>query len=66
MDIGLDVVKTASKKVVHKSGESLENKVADAVTKSNGNKIVKQEPVEKKIIPPGKREETLNELRQLL
>ena len=30
------------------------------------DKTVKQEPVEEIIIPPGKREEILNELRQVL
>ena len=47
LDIGLD----ASKKVVHKAGEFLGNKIADAATKSNDVKILKQEPVEE-IIPP--------------
>ena len=31
--------KTASKKVAHKAGEFLRNKTADAVTKSNDDKI---------------------------
>ena len=35
--------KTASKKVVHKAGVSLGNKITDAVTKSSDDKIVKQE-----------------------
>ena len=46
----------ASKKVVHKSGEFVGNKIADAVTKSNDDKVVKQEPVEEIIIPPEKNE----------
>ena len=46
MDTGLDVVKTASKKLFHKAGEFLGNKIADAVTKSNNDNIEKQEPVE--------------------
>ena len=62
----LDYLKTASKKVVHKTGEFLGKKIADAVTKSSNNKIVKQEPVEEIIIPPEKRDEILNELRQVL
>ena len=37
---GLDAVKTASKRLVNKAGEFLENKTAKAVTKLNGNKIV--------------------------
>ena len=45
MDTGLDSLKTASKKVVHKAGEYLGNKIADTVTKSNDNNIEKQEPV---------------------
>ena len=36
-----DSLKTASKKVVHKAGEFLENKILDAVTKSSDNKITK-------------------------
>ena len=57
LDTGLDSLKTASKKVVHKAGEFLGNKIADAVTKSNDDKIVKnkQEPAEKIIIPPEKK-----------
>ena len=35
LDTGLDSVKTASKKVVHKAGEVLGNKIADAVTMIN-------------------------------
>ena len=66
LDTGLDAVKTASRKVVHKAGEFLGNKIADAVTKSNDDKIVKQEPVEEKIIPPEERDEILNKLRQVL
>ena len=34
LDTGLDAVKAASKKVVHKAGEYIGNKIADAVTKS--------------------------------
>ena len=66
MNTGLDSLKTVSKKVVHKSGEFLRNKIADAVTKSNNDTIRKQEPVEEINIPPDKREEILNESRQLL
>ena len=45
LDEGLDAVKTAPKKVVHNSGEFLRNKIADALTKSNDEKGVKQEPI---------------------
>ena len=59
MTTGLDSLKSASKKVVHKAGEFLGNKIADAVTKSNGVKIVKPDEnprnVEEIIIPPKKR-----------
>ena len=41
MDAGLDSLKTASKRLVHKAGELLGNKIAEVVTKSNDNKIVK-------------------------
>ena len=41
MDTGLDVFKTASKKLVHKAGEFLGNKIADAVTKWNDDNIAK-------------------------
>ena len=34
LDTGLDSLKTASKKVVHKAGEFIGNRIADAVTKS--------------------------------
>ena len=52
MDTGLDALKTSFKKVVHNASEFLRNEIADAVTKSNGNKIVKQENVEEIITLP--------------
>ena len=52
MDTGLDAVKMASKKVVHRACAFLGNKIADAVTKSNDDKIVKQKAVQEIIIPP--------------
>ena len=58
------IFKTISERVVHKAGEFLGNKIAVTVTKSNDNKIVKQEAVEKIIIPLGKRDKILNKLRQ--
>ena len=61
MHTGLNSSKTASKKVVHKTGE-----FADAVTNWYDGKILKTKPVEEIIIPPEKREEILNELRQVL
>ena len=62
MDKGPD----ASKKVVHKAGEFIGNKISNAVTKSNYDDIEKQEPVEEIIIQPEKREEILNKLRRVL
>ena len=41
MDTGLDSLKTASKKVFHKAGEFLGNKIADTITKSSDHKICK-------------------------
>ena len=38
-------LKTASKKVVHETGELLGNKLVDAVNKSSNNQIVKHESV---------------------
>ena len=58
----LDTGLNASKKVeFHKAGESIENKIADAITKSSNDNIEKEEPVEEIIIPPEKREEMLTE-----
>ena len=62
LDTGLD----ASKKVVHKAGEFIGNKIADAVTKSNNDNTERQEPVEEIIIPLKKREEILNKLKNKL
>ena len=55
-----------SKKVVHKAGVLIGNKIADALIKSNDDNIEKQEPIEEIIIPLGKREEILNKLRRVL
>ena len=69
MDTGQD----ASKEVVQKPGEFLGNEIVGAVllktlatqTRSNDDKIVKQEPVEEIIIPSGKRD-ILNKLRSII
>ena len=45
LNIGLDNVKSASKKVVHKVGEFIGNEIADEVTKSNNDKIVKSDEI---------------------
>ena len=69
MDTGLDSLKTISKKVVHKASEFLGNKIADVVTKSNDDKIVKPDEnpknVEEIIIPLEKSDEILNKLRKV-
>ena len=69
MYTGLDSLKTTSKKVVHKAGEFLGKKIADAVTKSNNDKIVKPDEtlrnVEQIIIPLEKRDEIFKELRKV-
>ena len=44
MDTIVDSLKTAPKKVVHNAGEFIGNEIAESVTKSNDEKIVKQEP----------------------
>ena len=64
LDRGIDSLKTTSIYVIQKTGEFLENKIAEAVTNSYNNKIVK--PVEEIIILPEKRKDILNELRQVL
>ena len=70
LNTGLDTLKTASKKVVHKAGEFLGNKIAEAVTKSNDDKVVKPDEnprnFEEKIILLQKRDEMLNKLRKVL
>ena len=67
---GLDAVKTASKKVLHKRGKFLGNKIPDTVTESNNDKIVKPDEnttnVKDVIILPEKRDEILNKLRKAL
>ena len=78
MDTGLDALKNAPKKVVHKAAEEtsefIGNKIVHAVAKLNNEKILKQKPVinensrnvEEIIIPLEKIEEILRELRQVL
>ena len=56
---GLDVVKIASKMAVHKGGEFIGIKIADA-------KIVKKEAGEEIIISSEKRDEILNKSRKVL
>ena len=52
MGTGIDSLKTTSKKVVHKTGDFLGNKIAKVVSNSYDVKIVKKKPVEEIIIPP--------------
>ena len=42
LDTGLDLLKAASNKAVHKTGEFFGNKIADTVTNLNDNRIVKR------------------------
>ena len=41
LDTGLDSLKTTSKNAVRKTSEFIGNKIADSISKSNKNKIVK-------------------------
>ena len=64
--VKLDVLKTTSRKLVHKAaeatGEFIRNKFADKTVKSAENLT----DVEEIISPLEKREEKLNELKQVL
>ena len=62
----LDKALDALKKVVHKEGEYLRHKIADAITKLNDDNTEKHEPVEEIIIPAEKREGIINKLRKVL
>ena len=66
LNTGLHAVKYPSKKLIHKAGQFLENKTADAVNKSNNDKIVIRELFEEIIIPLGKTEQILNELKKII
>ena len=66
LNTGLDSLKTAFRKEVHKAGEFIGNKIADMVTKSNDDETVKQEPVEEIVIPTEKIDKILNKLRKVL
>ena len=66
---GLDASKTDTKKVTHQVAEV----IGEVIGKKIADKIVKPKPVPDKnsrnveeIIPPEKREEMFNELRQVL
>ena len=63
----LDTGINASKEVVHKTGEFLENKIPDTVAKLHGDKIVKADEnsrnVEKITIPPEKRRRNIKRIK---
>ena len=58
--------KLLPEKQIYKAVIFFRKKVADAVTKSNNDKFVKEEPVEEILILPEKRNEMLNKLRKVL
>ena len=62
-DTGLYSEKNSFNKLVHKDCKFIE--IADTVTKSNNDKIVKQEPFEETNIPPEKGGEILKKLRRV-
>ena len=70
LDTGLDALKNASTKEVYKAaeatGEFIGNKIAEKIVKSKH--VIDENPrnIEEVIIPPEKREEILNELKQVL
>ena len=45
-DTRLKPIKTATKKVTHKAVEFIGNKIADSLTRSSNDKVVKQERLE--------------------
>ena len=65
MNTGLNALKTASKKVVHKAaeatGELIRNKIVGKILKPDEH----PRNAEEIVIPPEKRKEILNELRQV-
>ena len=70
LDAILDALKTAPKKVVHKTaeatGEFIGNKITDKIMEPNPVPEENSRNFEEIIIPPEKREELLNELKQVL
>ena len=69
---GKDFAKIAGKKVLTKSGEAtgdmIDNKIADRITKSSRNKAQKKddrimEETQELIIPPEKREQIIRDLK---
>ena len=66
MNTGLDAVKIASKKVVHKSGEFLGNKFVHEVTKSDDDKTEKQKLAEEIIILPEKKTRNIKQIKKII
>ena len=70
MDTELHALKTASKNVVHKAAETtgqfIGNKIANKIVKPKHAIDENPKNVEEIIILPEKREEIINELRQVL
>ena len=70
MDTELHALKTASKNVVHKAAEAtgqfIGNKIANKIVKPKHAIDENPKNVEEIIILPEKREEIINELRQVL
>ena len=66
--LGLDALKTLSKRIVHKAAETtgqvIENKFADQIVKTKPTKCWRN--AEEIVIPSEKRQEILNQLRQVL
>ena len=66
----VDVIKTAFKKIIHKAaeakGESIGNEIANKIVKAKPLSDENSRNTEEMVIPPEKREEILNELRQIL
>ena len=65
MDTELNSSKTASKKAVHKTNEFLVKQIANAITNSYDEKIVKTKLGEETVVPPKKRK-ILKKLKQVL
>ena len=67
---GLDALKIAPKKVVHKAaeatGEFVGKKIADKIVKPNPISAENSRNVEEIVISPEKREEIVNKLRKIL
>ena len=67
---GIDGAKSTSKKVVHKTAEAtrelIGNKVPEKILKPKPVLIVNSRNVEEIVIPLGKRQKILNNLKQML